>query len=175
MDILNEGFPSLYSKKEDFPQPRIVTIASIAMVDVGMEGHPEMKPVMYFHDADVKPVIINKTNATSLAAQLGNETTAWTNRQVVIYNDPTVVYQGKVGGIRLRLPDPVQPAQQPAYQVPQTNAAPAQNPSAAFQAAPQPAPVQPQQNPAAAQTNEQWLKDYGNQTAPADPNDDIPV
>jgi hypothetical protein len=107
MDILGTAFPSNFAKKEDFPQPRLMTIASVMLEDISMDDHPaEMKAVMHFAEADIKPCIVNKTNATVLAAQIGPDTDSWINRQIVVFNDMTVVFQGKAGGIRMKVQEP---------------------------------------------------------------------
>jgi len=107
MDILGTAFPSNFAKKEDFPQPRLMTIASVVLEDISMDDHPaDMKAVMHFAEADIKPCIVNKTNATVLSAQLGPDTDSWINRQIVVFNDMTVVFQGKAGGIRMKMQEP---------------------------------------------------------------------
>jgi hypothetical protein len=104
---VSDAFPSKYLKKEDFPTPRQVIIDTVTMDNVApADKPPEMKLVMYFTGAP-KPMIVNKTVAMVLGAMLGNETNNWSGKTVEVFNDVTVVYNGAVGGIRIR------PVQQP--------------------------------------------------------------
>ena len=120
-DAMNQTFPSPYLKKEDFPSPRQVTIDTFAIENVAPDGKPpEMKPVLYFNGAP-KGMRINKTVLTVLGAILGNETDAWTGKQVEVFNDMTVVYDNKVGGLRIR---PVQQVAQPIQAHANTNGIP---------------------------------------------------
>jgi hypothetical protein len=99
---VSDAFPSKYLKKEDFPAPRQVIIDTVTMDNVApADKPPEMKLVMYFTGAP-KPMIVNKTVAMVLGAMLGNETNNWSGKTVEVFNDVTVVFNGAVGGIRIR-------------------------------------------------------------------------
>ena len=132
MDI-NTAFPSNYLKKTDFPAPRQLIIDTVVMEDLAQDGHPaDMKVVIYFNGAP-KPMVANKTICMVLAAMFGPETDSWAGKQVEVFNDVTVVFNGAVGGLRVR---PVtQPAAQPSptqeFQQPTTNPAPIAEESAA--------------------------------------------
>lgn len=72
--------------------------------NVALEGEPEdLKYCLHFKE-DVKPMILNSTNAQLIARAVGSEETEdWPGKQIVLYNDPNVSFQGKlVGGIRVR-------------------------------------------------------------------------
>jgi hypothetical protein len=116
---ITDAFPSNYLKKEDFMQPRQLTIDSVKMENISHDDKPaEIKLVMYFNGAP-KPMIVNKTVATVLGAMLGNETDHWPSNTVEVFNDVTVVYNGAVGGIRIRPVQQVPIAQPVAQQVSQ--------------------------------------------------------
>ena len=101
---INELAESKYLKKEDVVTPAIVTIVSCAKENMAMENEqPEYKLVVMFKE-QAKGLACNITNARVIAALLGSEeTNEWTGSKIVLYNDATVMYKGKVtGGIRVR-------------------------------------------------------------------------
>ncbi|HUV64123.1 MAG TPA: hypothetical protein VMW24_09500 [Sedimentisphaerales bacterium] len=108
---------SKFIKKEDVEQGALVTIQAAKEFDVSMENQPtEMKWCLIFKELE-KPLVLNVTNMRILEAITGSDSTDdWIGLTVVLFNDKTVVYQGKVGGIRLRAPrqDPL-PAQAAKY------------------------------------------------------------
>jgi hypothetical protein len=91
---------------------------------------PEERFCLVFRE-DLKPMVLNTTNARLIAGITGSEETDdWHGHEIVLYNDPTIAYAGKiVGGIRVRAPK-----KQPARPAPGKATAPAP--------APAPAPVE---------------------------------
>lgn len=133
---------SKFLKKEDCDPPVLLTIDGVSQHNVAMRGDPEeLKWAISFVEAD-KPMVLNSTNAQLISAALGSEETDnWIGKKIVLYNDPTISFGGKViGGIRCRAPK-IKAGPAPAAQ-PLTRA-----PAAA--PAPVPAPV-PASLPAAA-------------------------
>ena len=113
MDI-NSAFQSNYLKKTDFPAPRQLIIDAVVMENLAQDGHPaDMKVVIYFNGAP-KPMVANKTICMVLAAMFGPETDSWAGKQVEVFNDVTVVFNGAVGGLRVRPVDQAAPATNPA-------------------------------------------------------------
>jgi hypothetical protein len=101
---INQLKESNYLKKEDCDPPILVTIDHLTQKNVALEGDPpDMKYCLHFAE-DIKPMILNSTNAQLIARALNSEETdEWKGKQVVLYNDPNVSFQGKlVGGIRVR-------------------------------------------------------------------------
>jgi len=99
---------SKYLKKDDVEPPLLLTVSKISQQNVAMESEsPEMKWIMHFSDND-KPLVLNTTNITLASIAFNSEETGdWHNKKIVLYNDPTIMYAGKVtGGIRLRAPKP---------------------------------------------------------------------
>lgn len=97
---------SKYLTKDDVTPAILVTIDGYEQVNVALENQsPEMKWALTFKETD-KPLVLNQTNGQILAVILGNDDfDAWLNRRIVLYNDPTIVFAGKVtGGIRVRAP-----------------------------------------------------------------------
>ena len=97
---------SKYLTKDDVGRGALVTIRSVEQEDLSMDGQPrEMKHVLRFDDAPSgKGLVLNWTNAQLCAQARGaEETDDWIGKKVVLYNDPSVQFQGKlVGGIRIR-------------------------------------------------------------------------
>lgn len=84
----------------------LMTIKAIHQENVAKEGAaPEMKWAMSFVEAD-KPMILNSTNLQLIALiTKSEETDTWPGQKIVLYDDPSVSYAGKlVGGIRIRAP-----------------------------------------------------------------------
>jgi hypothetical protein len=98
MDI-NSMFPSKYLKKEDFPQPTVLTIKLCAIEEV---AKGETKPILYFTER-AKGIVLNKTKATLLGSTFGNDSDSWAGRKVRLSIDPTVrdLAGNVVGGIKL--------------------------------------------------------------------------
>ena len=101
---INELKETNYLKKESCDPPILVTMDHLDQKNVALEGEPEdLKYCLHFKE-DVKPMILNSTNAQLIARAVGSEETEdWPGKQIVLYNDPNVSFQGKlVGGIRVR-------------------------------------------------------------------------
>jgi len=118
MDI-NNSFPSNYLKAADLQNRTIkATIRTVIEEKMGSD----IRPVLYFQGKD-KGMVLNKTNAMTIAQMFGPETDAWAGGVVEIF--PAFVdYQGKqVQGLRIRVP-----MQAPAV-APQRQHAPAHQPA----------------------------------------------
>ncbi len=106
MPNINEMKDSKFLKKEDCGQGILVTIKEVTQENVAQEGAPEqLKWCLHVEESD-KPMVLNSTNATVIAAVCGSpETENWAGKKIVLYNDPNVMYAGKItGGIRARAP-----------------------------------------------------------------------
>lgn len=93
-----------------------LTIAAVTKETVGQEL--ETKPCLSFR-GNTKPMTLNKTNVRILIALFGPDSRDWVGRTINVYNDVTVVFNGSVGGLRIR-PSQQDPAPAPR---PQTSAA----------------------------------------------------
>lgn len=104
---INELKESRFLKKEDCgPSGILVTIKEIVQENVAKEGAPEeLKWCIILNEAD-KPFVLNSINAQLIASiAKSEETDQWAGTKIVLYNDPTVNFAGKVtGGIRVRAP-----------------------------------------------------------------------
>jgi len=102
MPKMNQMFPSPFLSAADLnDQEMAFTISDVAQETVGKGDDAEVKWVVYFSEAD-KGLVLNKTNATSITACLGDDTDEWMSRKVVLY--PTQVqFSGKmVDAIRVK-------------------------------------------------------------------------
>lgn len=120
MDI-NSSFPSNYLKAADLQNKTVkLTIRTVIEEKMGSD----IRPVLYFQGKD-KGMVLNKTNAMTIAQMFGPETDNWNGGTIEVF--PAFVdYQGKqVQGLRVRMPVQQQaPAARPA-------AAPARQPAPA--------------------------------------------
>lgn len=115
---VSEMLPSRFLKKDDCPAPVLVTIANITE-EVMDKDSGETKFAMHFQEFD-KPLALNSTNIQLAAAICqSDDTDDWRGKQVVLYNDPSIMFAGKVtGGLRLRAPkNAKKPAPKPAAPV----------------------------------------------------------
>ena len=101
---IGNAFPSKYIKAEDLGnKEHTLTILKVEMGEVGKEDAPEMKPVCYFV-GKAKGLVLNKTNAETIAHSYGDDTDEWTNKPVIVYPDRTMFGGKMVDCIRLRTP-----------------------------------------------------------------------
>ena len=101
MDI-NSCYPGTYLKAVDLQGKTVrCTVESVQIEDIGGEE----KPVLYFIGKS-KGLVLNRTNAGTIAAMLGGETDEWVGKEIKIF--PTKVsFQGSmVDAIRVRAEAP---------------------------------------------------------------------
>lgn len=103
---INQVFQSDYLKADDFGgiegRPVLATINHATLETM---NDNTQKICLHFREYD-KGMLLNKTNATTVAAYAGPDTDDWGGKQVVIYV-AMVEYQGKsTEGLRLRQPKP---------------------------------------------------------------------
>ena len=95
---------SRFLAKSDVEPDVVVTITGCEQLDVSLESQaPEMKWCLKFKEFD-KPLVLNSTNGQLIEAILGSdESDDWIGKTIVLWNDPTVGFAGKItGGIRVR-------------------------------------------------------------------------
>jgi hypothetical protein len=99
---LNEMFPSNYLTKEDLSTPRRLVISNVTKKEVWRKNGKQLAVILHF-SGNVKPLVLNKTNAIVIARIYGNDTTLWTNKPIDVYHDPNVMLgRDRVGGLRVR-------------------------------------------------------------------------
>lgn len=106
MPNVNEMFPSRFLKAQDLEGQEVEAV--IKEIEE-TELDDESKYVVTFVDAS-KGLVLNKTNATSIAARYGDETDAWLGKPIILYPDRTPMGGKIVDCIRVRVPaDPSAP------------------------------------------------------------------
>lgn len=95
---------SRYLTKDDVGEDGLVlTIKGFRMETLETDEGNEDKMVMHFME-DVKPMVLNRTNAQLVGVVTGAKTAGDARgKSVVVYNDPTVGFGGKItGGLRIK-------------------------------------------------------------------------
>ena len=104
-------FPSRFLAASDFNgEPHTLTITGIEI-----EKMPDgtAKPSIWFSES-AKPLLCNKTNAVAVANRYGVETSAWIGRPLELF-PTTTDYKGQpTPCIRVRVPEAIQTAAEPA-------------------------------------------------------------
>ena len=102
---ISEKFASNFLKAEDLQGRKMhVVIASVGEEKIGDEDHA----IAYFRGKQ-KGLVLNKTNASFLAASLGDETDEWPGHEIILYST-RVNFQGRmVDAIRVEMPHPAEP------------------------------------------------------------------
>lgn len=120
---LDDIYQSKYIKAADLNgRGRILTIKRTEMEEISMETG-EQKPVIYFGEA-VKGLVLNKTNAESIALGYGRDTDDWIGKELEVY-PTTTPFRGQIKPcIRVKLP--------PAISATSQASAPPRSPSAAM-------------------------------------------
>src|SRR4030095_10877695 len=109
MPKIGDLIPSKYLKKEDFPEPAVLTVVDVKKMDVSIPGEPaKEKGVMFFKERD-KGLILNVVNVKRAARIFkSDDYDQWPGKRVIVYTDESVEFAGEViGGIRLREPGPI--------------------------------------------------------------------
>lgn len=104
MPNINEMLQSKYLKKEDFPEPAVLSISSISRVNIAKDNEkPQYKYAMSFEELG-KPLLLNSTNIKRAAKACGSDNSDdWIGKKLVVYNDEEVEFGGEIiGGLRIR-------------------------------------------------------------------------
>ena len=109
MANINKLFPSKWMKASDLAgHDRIATVRSMTEEPMHSQssGKQEMKPCLAFDEFD-KPMVLNKTNAQSIAGIVGSpDTQDWIGKQVVLYPDRVQAFGEIVDAIRVKAVPP---------------------------------------------------------------------
>jgi hypothetical protein len=109
-DLNNLSFEQLvpskskYLAKEDAGEDGLIlTVKGVRMETLETDEGNEDKVVLHFQE-NVKPMVLNRTNAQLLGLATGAKTAGEAKgKKIVVYSDPTVVFGGKpVGGLRIK-------------------------------------------------------------------------
>jgi hypothetical protein len=101
MPVISTG---KYLKRESVTaEGEVHTVVKCAEEEINSsDGGSETKWILYL--SDLKPLIMNATNIRrAVAAFASSETDTWPGKKIVVYDDESVEFGGKVvGGVRLR-------------------------------------------------------------------------
>lgn len=96
---------SNFLKKDDVGEDGVIlTIQGFSHEIIKGDAGDETKVVMHFVEEGYKPMVLNSTNSTVLGKITGAATAGEARgKQIVVYDDPSVSFGGKVtGGLRLK-------------------------------------------------------------------------
>lgn len=107
-------FPSEYIGAVDLRgRDVVVTIAKVELADLRMVGgKSQRKPIVYFTGAQ-KKLVMNKTNAGTIASLYGGKVEAWVGKKITLYPTRTRCGANTVDCIRVREQVPGTPQQAP--------------------------------------------------------------
>jgi hypothetical protein len=96
---INSAFPSNYIKASDLDGPTRLVIAKVSLRDI----RGDRKVVAEFTNGD-RALIINKTNARTIARAYGSDTDRWIGKPIELV-EALVDFQGNsVPAVRVRIP-----------------------------------------------------------------------
>ena len=102
MPKMHQMFPSRWLAAADLEdQDRTYTITDVTQELIGQGEDQDHKWVVSFREVD-KGLVLNKTNATSQASCLGDDTDDWLGRKVVLYSTEVQFSGRMVEAIRVR-------------------------------------------------------------------------
>ena len=99
---LSQLYPSKFLKADDLDEDVPVIIANLKferMTDD--EGKEEDKPVLYFLKVE-KGLVLNKTNATIIAEQHGDETENWAGKRITLGKERITAFGKSQWAIRVK-------------------------------------------------------------------------
>ena len=101
---ISEEFSGTYLKAVDLHGKKVrVNIKTVRREEVGQGEDRAYKPVVYFEGKD-KGLVLNKTNATTIAETLGDDTDDWPGRQIVLFSMKVQFGPKLVDAIRVDVP-----------------------------------------------------------------------
>jgi hypothetical protein len=99
MPKLGEMYPSAWFKAADVIDGELtLTIKRIALVKL---GPTDEKWSLFFRET-TKGLVLNKTNATAIARQFGDDSDRWMGRQITLYATDIDFQGSTVAAIRVR-------------------------------------------------------------------------
>lgn len=96
---------SKYLAKGDVTEDGVIlTIKGFRKEVIESDDGDEEKTVMYFEEDGYKGMVLNRTNAQLIPVATGAKTAGEARgKKIVVYNDPTVGFGGKItGGLRIK-------------------------------------------------------------------------
>ena len=96
---------SKYLAKDDVGEDgMILTVRGVRMETLETDDGSEDKVILHFMEKDVKPMVLNRTNAQLLGIATGAKNASEARgKKIVVFNDATVSFGNKVtGGLRIK-------------------------------------------------------------------------
>jgi hypothetical protein len=138
MATQSDMLQSKWIQKTDLSQPTRLIIAGCSQETVkDKDGKEETKWIVTFQGG-WKPMILNVTNTKAFFAALDPDSDNWAGKEIILFNDMSVNYNGDMGGIRVYQELKVAPAQAPSQFTADNNLA--QNPPRTDETGPLPEP-----------------------------------
>ena len=111
---VSQVFPSKFIKAADLNgRSFTLTIARVALEEMGFGADKERKPVAYFAEAQ-KGMVLNRTNAVAIAGLYGDETDQWAGKRITIFPAQVRAFGATHDVLRVRAEIPAQPKPAPA-------------------------------------------------------------
>lgn len=99
---INKVFPSRFLKAEDLNgKDFVLVVRTVVMEKLGSPPNVDEKPVLYFEGAK-KGLVLNKTNAMTIASIHGPETDNWKGKKITIYPTQVRAFGKMESAIRVR-------------------------------------------------------------------------
>jgi hypothetical protein len=106
---ISQLFPSKYVRAADLNGKTVtLTIAKLVLEELGHGAEKERKPVLYFQKA-TKGLVLNRTNAMTIAALYGDESDEWPGKRISIYPTRIRAFGAMQDTIRVKEEIPAQP------------------------------------------------------------------
>lgn len=101
---ISQAFPSTYLKAADLQGHDVrVAIRDIKFETLGSGQDAEQKAILYFQGKD-RGLVLNKTNAQTIAHAYGDETDDWIGQEIELYTAMVQFQSQMVEAIRVRVP-----------------------------------------------------------------------
>jgi hypothetical protein len=105
MADINSAFPSKYLRADDLGDEMVlITIDRVLFEEfTGDNGQKERRPILYFRGGELKPLVLNKTNARKIADLCQDtDTDQWGGFQVRLYATETAFQGRQVPCVRIK-------------------------------------------------------------------------
>ena len=101
-------FPSRFLKSQDIgDSDRVLTIDRVVIEDLGYGDMQDKKAVVYPVETD-KGLVLNKTNAITIANMYGDDYSKWNGKRIALYTTEVSFQGNTMMGIRIRMRPPGQ-------------------------------------------------------------------
>lgn len=105
---------SKYLKQADVGEEGVIlTVRGFKREELENDNRKEVKTILYFQEADYKPMVLGTTNAQLLARATGAQKAGDAiGKQIVVFADPSVMFGAeRTGGLRIKKLITIQPKQ----------------------------------------------------------------